>query len=497
MIIGTAAYMSPEQAKGKTVDKRADIWAFGVVLYEMLTGKRAFKGEDVSETLASVLKDALSMDALPTDTPPRLKRLIDRCLERDLKMRLRDIGEARVEIVRIESGASDTSATSGIVVRPVAAASVMTRVLPWAVAGIATIAVFAIGVAWFRAAVPAPVSMFVIPPQENLTITAGSRAGASVPVISPDGRTVAFTASDASGKQLIWLRPIDSLAASPLAGTDNAAYPFWSPDSRFLAYAITGKLMKVGVAGGPPQKVCDLNPGIISRGGSWNRDGVLIFNNGPAPLYRALASGGDATMMGKLAEGEGGRQFPAFLPDGRHFLYSGGGEREKDGVYVGSLEDETATRVLAAETGAVYDARSGRVLFVRNGTLLAQTFDLKTLSVSGDPVTVAEHVESAVVPGLVAFSVSDTGVLAYGIGDSAESGFQLTWVDRAGKAVGTVGPEGSYRGVSISPDGRQVAVHRHDGDGGDVWLIDVARGTSFRSTFDATQENAGRDSRLD
>jgi len=248
-------------------------------------------------------------------------------------------------------------------------------------------------------------------------------------------------------------------------------------------------LMRVGVTGGPPQKVCDLNPGIISRGGSWNRDGVLIFNNGPAPLYRAPASGGDATMMGKLADGEGGRQFPAFLPDGRHFLYSGG-SKDKGGVYVGSLDDDTATRVLPAETGALYDTGSGRLLFVRNGTLLAQAFDLKTLTVSGDTVTVAEHVESAVVPGLIAFSVSDTGALAYGIGDSAESGFQLTWVDRAGKTVGTVGPEGQYRGVSISPDGRQVAVHRHDGEGGDIWLIDIARGTPSRLTFDITQENA-------
>ena len=246
--------------------------------------------------------------------------------------------------------------------------------------------------------------------------------------------------------------------------------------------------MKVGVAGGPPQKVCDLNPGIISRGGSWNGDGVLIFNNGPAPLFRAPASGGDATMMGKLADGEVARQFPAFLPDGRHFLYSGGSKEKA--VYVGSLDDDTTTRVLLAETGAVYDARSGRVLFVRSGTLLAQAFDLKTLTVSGDTVTVAEHVESAIVPGLVAFSVSDNGVLAYGIGESAETGFRLTWVDRAGKAAGAVGPEGQYRGVSLSPDGRHVAVHRHDGDGGDIWLMDLARGTPSRLTFDATQENA-------
>jgi len=325
-----------------------------------------------------------------------------------------------------------------------------------------------------------------------MTYTAGSRVGASVPVISPDGLAVAFTARDTSGKQLLWVRRIDSITAVPLAGTEGAAFPFWSPDSRSLAYSISTKMMKVGLNGDPPQTVCDLNPGITARGGSWNRDGVLIFNNGPAPIYRAKASGGIAEPVGKLEreDGETGRQFPSFLPDGRHFLYAGSGSKDWTGVWVGSLDDGKTTRVTSAETGAVYDAQSGRLLFVRRGVLLAQTFDLKTFELSGDPLTVAEHVESASLPGLIAFSVSDTGALAYGTGESADAGFQLTGVDRAGKVISKAGPEGPYRGVSLSPDGRQIAVHRHDGDGGDIWLIDVARGTPSRFTADGTQENS-------
>ncbi|TAK11951.1 MAG: serine/threonine-protein kinase, partial [Acidobacteria bacterium] len=487
IILGTAAYMAPEQAKGKAVDRRADIWAFGVVLHEMLTGRHLFLSDTIPETLAHVMTRAADLGTLPETTPRRIGELIARCLEKDPKKRLRDIGEAR--LILEDPTALEPAAAGGPSTTTPAGTPRSVRI--WqAVAAVSMLATLAAGVAWYPSnAVPAPVATFVIPPQDNLTITAGSRVGASVPVISPDGRTVAFTARDTAGKQLLWLRPIDALAASPLASTDNAAFPFWSPDSKFIAYSVTGKLMKVAAIGGPPQQVCDLNPGIIARGGSWNRDGVLIFNNGPAPLYRVPASGGDATPVGKLADLEGGRQFPSFLPDGRHFLFNSSGSKEKSGVYVGSLDSDVTTRLLSAETGGVYDARSGRVLFVRRGTLLAQTMDLKTLTVSGDPLTVAEHVESAVVPGLIAFSLSDTGALAYGIGASAESGFQLTWVDRTGRVIGQVGPEGPYRGVSLSPDGKRVAVHRHEGDGGDIWLIDVARGTPSRFTSDGT-ENA-------
>ena len=311
-----------------------------------------------------------------------------------------------------------------------------------------------------------------------------------MPVISPDGRTVAFTAQDAAGKRLIWVRPVDSLTAQPLAGTDGAAYPFWSPDSRFLGYAITGKLIKIAATGGPTTTLCTLNPGIISRGGSWSRDNVIVFNNGPAPIYKVSSAGGDAIAMGKLEDGESGRQFPSFLPDGRHFLYSASGTEAKGGVFVASIDGGDAKRVVSSPNGAVYDNRSGHLLFIRQGTLVAQPFDLKTLALTGEAFPIAERVESTAVSGVVAFSVSNTGVLAYGVGEAAGAGFQPTWVDRNGKVTGTVGPEAQYRGIGLSPDGSRFAAHRHDGDGGDIWVTDVGQNRTTRFTFDAAQENS-------
>lgn len=481
MILGTAAYMSPEQARGRAVDKRTDVWAFGCVLYEMLTGAKTFNGEDVTEIIAAVVKSEPDWSALPATVPAHVRTIVTRCLVKDRKARIPDLSVVRYML-------DGTIPAAG---PPVPAPPQRSTRMWQAATALFVLAAIAAGAAWYRAtAITATVAKFVIAAPENLVFTAGSRPGATVPAISPDGRTVAFTAQDASGKRLLWVRPVDSLTAQPLAGTEGASYPFWSPDSRAIGYAITGKLMRVAATGGPSTTLCALNPGIISRGGAWSRDGVIVFNNGPAALYRVPASGGDATVMGKLPEGETGRQFPAFLPDGRHFLYHAGGSEEKGGVYVGSLDTGDTTRVLSASTGAVFDQRTGHLLFVRQGTLLAQVFDPTTFAVTGDPFPVAERVESATVPGLVAFSVSDTGALAYGIGEAAGAGFQLTWVDRTGKILGTIGPEAQYRGVSVSPDGSQVAAHRHDGEGGDIWVTDVSRNTTTRLTFDATQENA-------
>jgi Tol biopolymer transport system component len=302
---------------------------------------------------------------------------------------------------------------------------------------------------------------------------------------------IAFTAQDSAGKRLLWIREIDSLIAHPLAGTDGAAYPFWSPDSRFIAYAITGKLMRVPVAGGPPLMVCALNAGITSRGGSWSKSDVLVFNNGPAVLSRVSASGGNATPIGTLKSGESGRQFPFFLPDGRHFLYFATGASEQvAGLYAGSLDDETTTRIMSTTTGAIFDEKTGRLLFTRQGTLLAQPFDAATFKVSGEPTPVGERVESVVVPGVVAFSVSTTGMLVYGTGESSVTDFQLTWVDRHGRVLGTLGTPAPFRGIALSPNGLQLATHRHEADGGDIWVTDIERNATTRLTFDAQQENS-------
>ncbi len=482
VILGTAAYMSPEQARGRAVDKRADVWAFGCVLYEMLTGKKAFDGEDATEIISAVVKSEPEWNALPAALPAHVRSVVTRCLLKDRKARIPDFSVVRYMLDEVIPSAGSPAAAPGPrrssrIWQAATAASVVTALVA--------------GAAWYRGrAVTPSVVTFEFSAPHGTTFASGVRSNAPVPVISPDGRTVAFAAQDAAGKQLLWVRAIDSLVAQPLSGTDDAAFPFWSPDSRFIGYSTTGKLMKVAASGGPPTTVCALNPGIVSRGGAWSRDGVIIFNNGPAPLSRVSSSGGDATAMGQLADGETGRQFPSFLPDGRRFLYHADGAGEKGGVFVGSLDSDGTTRVLSATTGAIYDQSSGHLLFVRQDTLFGQTFDAKTLVLSGDPFPVAERLESATVVGLVGFSLSATGVLVYGLREDAGSGFELTWVDRTGKVAGTVGPVGHYRGVDLSPDGSQIAAHRHDGEGGDIWVTDVSRNMTTRLTFDATQENA-------
>ena len=484
MIIGTAAYMAPEQARGRAVDRRADIWAFGVVLYEMLTGRRAFEGEDISITLANVMKDDVAWDALPKDLPPPIARLLRRCLEKDPKKRLRDIGEAR--LILEDPMAAQSSGSSSVVATP---APATLRV--WQVAtALLALVVIGGGALWVRApgVATVPVQFTIAAPDKTAFISGASRAGA-VPAISPDGRMIAFTAVDASGQRRLWVRPIESLNATPLAGTEGAGWPFWSPDSRTIAYSAKATLMKIAASGGPAITICSLHPNISARGGTWNRDNVVVFNNGPAPLYRVSSSGGVAAAMGALQPGEGGRQFPVFLPDQHHFLYNVAGNTGGS-VWVGSIDGNETKQILQADTGAVYDARMGLLLFGRQGTLMAQSFDPKTFALAGEAFPVAEHLESANVPGVVAFSISDTGVLVYGVGTAATAGLELTWLDRRGQKTGTVGPIANYRGIDLSPDGTRLATHRHDGDGGDIWITDLATNASSRLTFNADDHNA-------
>jgi Tol biopolymer transport system component len=429
------------------------------------------------------VKSEPNWNALPATVPAYVRTIVARCLVKDRKARIPDLSVVRYML----------DGTMPVAEKPAVAPALQRKSsIVWqAATALFVLTTIVAGALWYRASTVAPaVARFQILPPDNTTFTAGSRPGPAVPVISPDGHTVAFTAQDATGKRLLWVRPIDSLAAQPLAGTDGAAYPFWSPDSRNIGYAITGKLLKVGATGGPVSTLCALNPGIISRGGSWSRDNVIIFNNGPAPLSRVPASGGDATVVGALQDGETGRQFPVFLPDGRHFLYNASGSEEKSGIFVGSLDSAEMKRVAPSSNGAIYDAANGHLLFVRQGTLVAQTFDVKTFTVSGDAFPVAERVESTTVPGIVAFSLSDTGVLAYGVGDSASSSLSMTWVDRTGKVISTAGPEAQYRGLSLSHDGKRVAAHRHEADGGDIWITDLSDNRTTRLTFDATQENS-------
>ena len=440
-ILGTAAYMSPEQARGKPVDKRTDIWAFGCVLYEMLTGRRAFEGQDVAEVLAGIIDREPDLDSLPVATPLAIRRLLRRCLEKDHKRRLSDIADARLEIEEAIAERVAPVAGGGAKIqtgarwRGVAVASVVVAAI--LLAGLATL--------YFRRAAPElAINRFEIstpPTFESVSIA-----------LSPDGRQLVFIAN-AEGQQRLWIRPLDQTMAQPLAGTEGASFPFWAPDSRSIGFFADGKLKRLDLGGGPPVALADAP---IALGGSWSPNGTILF----APyerlritkLMRVPATGGVAT---EVPIGEGSPRFPEFLPDGRRFLFSLRWTQDQNGVYLGELDTPQVRRILTGETVASY-APPGYLLFVRQGVLMAVSFDASSGTVSGEPIPVATPVTGN--PGRHgAFSVSANGLLAHRAG---VSGRQLTWFDREGKVVGTMGPpDEPFASPELAPDGR-VAIGR-------------------------------------
>jgi eukaryotic-like serine/threonine-protein kinase len=478
IILGTAAYMSPEQARGKPVDKRTDVWAFGCLLYEMLTGRKAFDGDDITEIISAVVKTEPDWAALPEDLPVQVRTVIERALVKDRKARIPDLSVIRY----ILDGAMPAAAAV-----PRAGSSTLWK----AAAALLLLTTLAAGAAWYRASsmIPASARFQIEPPEHTTFRTAAGRLG-TIGAISPDGLTVAFTAQDESGRRLLWVRPIASLTAQPLPGTEDASYPFWSPDGRMIGYTVPGRLMKIAASGGPPQTLCPTSgQSIAGRGGTWSRDGVIVFNNGPGPLHRVSSDGGTPEPIGSAAPSITTWVFPSFLPDGRHVLaWAMSTDGRAGGVYVLAIDGSESKRIMAADTGAIYAADTGHLLFVRQGTLLAQRFDVARLVTIGDALPVAERVESSVVPGLVSFSLSRTGVLVYGSSDAWQM-LQLTWVDREGKPTGLLGSPAQYRGIELSPDGTRVAAHLHEGLGGDIWVTDV-RGAMSRFTFVPAQDNS-------
>ncbi len=471
VILGTAAYMAPEQAKGKEVDKRADIWAFGVVLYELSTGRRPFHGDDMSDVLASVLKEQPSYEPLPRE----LRRLVGKCLEKDPAKRLRDIGDAW-----------DLLDDATPVVQQVAIPA-KRSVVPWIAAGVMGVAALGAGyVAWQHSTEAAPqvVKLEFSPPAGGWFAV-----GSGTPAISPDGRKVAFR-SQVSGKAMLWVRDLDSLNARMLPGTDNPGAPFWAPDSRQLGFAAGDRLMRIDVTGGPATTITAMpSP---SRGGTWNRDGVIVFARSGNGLFRVSAAGGAAVPLLELdaSRGEIEQRSPHFLPDGRHFLYTSRyDDASRSAVHVGDLQSNDNREVLQSEIGAVYVApqewagKLGHLLFVRDGTLMAQPFDTDQLKTVGDAVPIAENVD--IVSGNYGyFSASQNGALVYTIG-GVGSQQQVTWYDHSGKVVGTVGKPMDVEVVRLSHDGKRVAVDRRDAVGSkrDIWLLDLVRGTEQRLTF--------------
>jgi len=466
-ILGTPAYMSPEQARGLPVDKRTDIWAFGCVLYEMLTGRRPFAGEQTSDVIARVIERDPDLAALPPGTPASLRRVIRRCLAKDSRQRLKDIGDARLEIAELRASGSAADPDA-----PPQAVSVR-----WRERAVWSVAFFVLGIAAVAAFLPDASEPSIV----RFEVETPSTGDTFAFTLSPDGRRLVFVAA-VDGNPVLWVRTLDDVDPQRLAGTEGASHPFWSGDGSAVGFFADGKLKRKDLTGGAPLVLADAP---AARGGTWSRAGDIVYAPEPSVgLKRVSATGGAATTVTELAPDHGSHRWPQFLPDGRRFLFFVGlGQASARGVYVGSLDGDEPTRVLASETAALF-APPGYLLRVMDNVLVAHRFDPDGLKVDQEPMPVAQPVGTDDGTFHSAFSVSDTGVLAHRPGGGTKR--QLVWVDAAGTPLGMPGlvDEGAPAAPELSPDGLQLALTRAPEGTGDVWLIDVARMASSRVSSD-------------
>ena len=470
-VLGTFQYMAPEQLEGGEADGRSDIFAFGAVLYEMATGKKAFTGKSQASLIGSILRDdPPSISEAAPMIPPALNRVVKTCLAKDPEDRFQTAHDAKLQLEWIAEGGSQAGLPA-----PVVARRKNREKLAW---GIAAMAILAAVLATFgyvrRAPKPPRVTRFEVAIPPNVIAI-------DTPRISPDGRILAFNATDSGGLTRIWIRPLNALAAQPLPGTEGTTRPFWAPDSRFIGFAQGGKLMKIDVSGGPPTKICDAP---TASDGTWSPEGVILFDGtGSDPIQRVSAAGGTPTIAVKpdAARKETQIGWPEFLPDGRHFMYMSINQKVDDSAYrIGSLDSPETKSFAPAQTMLTY-APPGYLLFVRDRTLVAQAFDAKAMKTTGEPVPLAEQIGTDAV-GLARFSVSRDGVLAYRTG---ESGNRLVWIDRAGKEIETLGDPGEYGEPDLSPSNDRLAFDLVDlrTNKSDIWIRDLARGVNSRFTF--------------
>lgn len=488
VLLGTAAYMSPEQAKAKPVDRRADIWAFGCVLYEMLTGQQAFQGESVTDTLAAVLTRDPDWSLLPAATPMRVRVLLQRCLQKDPKHRLRDMGDARISLDEVLAGAPEVSGSISV-------SSAKKTVLLSLLLSLGTLFVGAVA-AWVLKPAPAKPPG----PLQRFAIEAPDPSVRYVGALSPDGTKLLLQNAVGGFQSRIWLHRMDSLETRPIDGTEGTyGIPFWSPDSRSIAFSTTdGKFEKIDIDEGPAQVLCDSARDVL--GGFWTPDGRIVLGD-KTGLREIPAGGGVSGPLPGVEGPSGGSSFyaPVLLPDGKHFLYSVGGAASPD-VYLGSLDGQPGQQpkklLTGVISGVVYvpspnDPELGYLLFVTGasstllaGPLMAQPFDVRNLKTVGEPVLIAEQV------AWYNFSASLNGTLVYLSslsGGSLVAVDKLTLFDRQGKTLGTAGEPGEYITMAFSPDGKSVVASRSDpqSGNGNLWMMDLARGISTRFTFDS------------
>jgi Tol biopolymer transport system component len=473
IVMGTAAYMSPEQAKGKVVDARADVWAFGCVLYEMLTGRRVFAGDDVTDTLAFIITREPDWSVLPAETPPAVRRLLRRCLEKDSSRRLAHLADARLEIDEALAPPAHADAL------PAAAmAERRDGGLAWSIAAafaIAFAAALVPAVRYLRSTAPSPpVLHFEVPVQPmrnpyDLTI-------------SPDGKRLAYAGGE-GGQRSIWIRELGSLESKKLPGTEmanGAAFPLWSPDSRSIVFAVGTTLKKIDSAGGAAQTMANL--GGQFGGGAWNREGLLLVASNGHGLRALPPGGGDlkevTTRDTKLDETY--HDCPSFLPDGRHFIYvAWSGKPENRAVYAGSLDSADRKRLMSAESNAAYVA-PGYILFLRGRTLMARPFDANRLEFTGEPSAIVDDVAADQSGEVAGFSVSPSGVIVYRKIAAGAGTQQLMWVDRSGKSTKITDTTFQSPGVRLSPDGHRVLMT--EGIPPDIWIYDLTRDLRVRLT---------------
>ena len=492
VVMGTIGYMSPEQLRGRVADHRSDIFSFGAILYEMLSGNRAFRGESTADTMSAILReDPPDLSATNKTINPALERVVNHCLEKNPEERFHsasDLGFALEALSGIQ-GSGATAVGTAQVPKAGLRRTLFDR-LGWIAAALFLITTLALAALHFRRAETRPETMrFSLPVPENATF-------GDALALSPDGRRLVFVATGGGGVTSLWMRELDSTAARELPGTEDASFPFWSPESRFIGFFAGNKLKKIDASGGPAQALADVTAD--SRGGAWEANGIIVFAPSyTSPLYKVPAAGGATEIATEFDESrkQTSHRWPSFLPDGRHFLYfSRSTQKEAEGIYVGSLDSRESKFLLNTNQLAAYSptagTATGHLLFIRDKMLVAQPFDADRLQLSGEPFVVVEGVLNFPGEGgptaYAAFSVSANGHLAYLLGKASVT--QMHWFDRAGNSLGSIGPPGDYHEPQLSPDGKRIAVSREDTQSQDLWLLDAARGTMARFTFDPARD---------